>query len=489
MNLSVKSIFLLVFGTTLISSSHSAKILCVFPVPSPSVLTVYQVISKELSLRGHQVTVITSKPLNDHSLSNLTEIEISTLNDIERRNRPQMEMIFKNEFFLNRLFYYEQYFINFAEEVLDHVDSLFPDPSTNFDLLILENFHQLIYSLGCRFKAPIIGINSDFIPVFVYDQLGIPSVDFSTTIDNNVSFFNNVINFIGTLVKVPHSLYTLYTLDKKSKRYFGKDCPNIEDIVYNVSLVLMNTNPVINSQHLSVPKLVPILLDLKPNQGLSNDVRRYLDESTRGIVYFNLGTNLHSTIIETIMASISQLPYDVLWLLDHGAVPYTPENLLIKKTLVQHHVLRHPKTKVFVSQGDLISVQEAVASSVPLVGMPFAFDQFGNVKKIADLGIAQSIDYATMTKDDLKEIIIEVAENNKYKESITHVNKLIQDKPSGGLEKSIWWIEYVIRHKGTKYLRSETATMSWMQYFLIWLDSSFENVLGCLYNTYEYMHF
>ena len=114
------------------------------------------------------------------------------------------------------------------------------------------------------------------------------------------------------------------------------------------------------------------------------------------------------------MASISQLPYDVLWLLDHGAVPYTPENLLIKKTLVQHHVLRHPKTKVFVSQGDLISVQEAVASSVPLVGMPFAFDQFGNVKKIADLGIAQSIDYATMTKDDLKEIIIEVAENNKY---------------------------------------------------------------------------
>ena len=102
------------------------------------------------------------------------------------------------------------------------------------------------------------------------------------------------------------------------------------------------------------------------------NIRRYLDETTRGIVCFNL-----------------ELPYDVLWLLDHSNVLYRPANVLIKISLVEHHVLRHPKTKVIVSQGELSSVQEAFVNSVPIVGMPFVFDQFKIVQKITDLGIAK----------------------------------------------------------------------------------------------------
>lgn len=54
-----------------------ANILGFFGVPSISHQQVYQVIWKELSLRGHNVTVVTPNPLNDPSLTNLTEIDVS----------------------------------------------------------------------------------------------------------------------------------------------------------------------------------------------------------------------------------------------------------------------------------------------------------------------------------------------------------------------------------------------------------------------------
>jgi hypothetical protein len=41
------------------------------------------------------------------------------------------------------------------------------------------------------------------------------------------------------------------------------------------------------------------------------------------------------------------------------------------------------------------------------------------------------------------------------------------DQPVSGLDKTIWWIEHVIRHKGTKHLRSRRVDMSWSEYFLL----------------------
>lgn len=41
------------------------------------------------------------------------------------------------------------------------------------------------------------------------------------------------------------------------------------------------------------------------------------------------------------------------------------------------------------------------------------------------------------------------------------------DQPMTGLERAIWWTEYVIRHKGAKHLKSPWATIPWYQYFLL----------------------
>lgn len=41
------------------------------------------------------------------------------------------------------------------------------------------------------------------------------------------------------------------------------------------------------------------------------------------------------------------------------------------------------------------------------------------------------------------------------------------DQPMSGMDKAIWWIEYVLRHKGARHLRSAAADLPFYQYFLL----------------------
>lgn len=36
-----------------------------------------------------------------------------------------------------------------------------------------------------------------------------------------------------------------------------------------------------------------------------------------------------------------------------------------------------------------------------------------------------------------------------------------------GLERAVWWIEYVIRHKGAHHLKNPALSMPWYQYYLL----------------------
>lgn len=47
------------------------------------------------------------------------------------------------------------------------------------------------------------------------------------------------------------------------------------------------------------------------------------------------------------------------------------------------------------------------------------------------------------------------------------MSKLALDEPMTGLEKAIWWTEYVLRHKGAQHLKGPSASLPWYQYLLL----------------------
>ncbi|KAF5286453.1 hypothetical protein FQA39_LY16303 [Lamprigera yunnana] len=85
--------------------------------------------------------------------------------------------------------------------------------------------------------------------------------------------------------------------------------------------------------------------------------------------------------------------------------------------------------------------------------MPFLGDQEFNAKNSEIKGFGLVVDHKTLKKEQFKKTILEVINNPTYKDEVTKFADVAEDQPMTGLEKAIWWTEYVIRHKGAKHLR------------------------------------
>ncbi|XP_063913101.1 UDP-glucuronosyltransferase 2B2-like [Zophobas morio] len=237
--------------------------------------------------------------------------------------------------------------------------------------------------------------------------------------------------------------------------------------------VVLSVNPLLYPLRPNVPAIVEMgQMHIKPVQPLPQDLQQILDDATEGVIYVSLGSNIKSVNLDeklrnTIIEALSELPYKVLWKWESEYLPGRPKNVVTKEWFPQQDLLAHRNIRAFVTQGGLQSIEEAVSRGVPLIGMPFMGDQPSNVQKIVDTEIGLGVDPSTVSKDELRQCIVNVAENNKYKKRIEESRKLLYDKPMTGLEKVVWWVEYVIGHKGAKHLRSPTADFSYFDYFLV----------------------
>lgn len=55
----------------------------------------------------------------------------------------------------------------------------------------------------------------------------------------------------------------------------------------------------------------------------------------------------------------------------------------------------------------------------------------------------------------------------RYRKKVRELADLARDQPMTGLERAVWWTEYVLRHKGAAHLRSPAMDLPLYQYFLL----------------------
>ncbi|KAB0798956.1 hypothetical protein PPYR_06836, partial [Photinus pyralis] len=202
------------------------------------------------------------------------------------------------------------------------------------------------------------------------------------------------------------------------------------------------------------------------------DLQELLDNAESGFIYFSLGSNVKSKDIpidlrETILETFAELPYMVLWKFEAENLPNRPKNVFISKWLPQQDVLRHRNIKLFVTQGGLQSMEEAVYSGVPMVVMPFFADQGYNAKAIVYKGMGLSVDYANLKKEEFRDKVLEVIREPRYRNRVKELARLALDQPMTGMERAVWWTEYVIRHKGAEHLNSPIKDFPWYKYLLL----------------------
>ncbi|KAF5287366.1 hypothetical protein FQA39_LY15969 [Lamprigera yunnana] len=463
--------------TAVICGCNSAKILGVVPTPSYSHQVPFQPIWKELSLRGHQVTTITTNPIGDPSLVNLTEINVNSSYAIWNKRSADV-----TKFGIFQLMLSVSEIMNeFGDNLLAHpqVDALLNNPTETFDVVMIEFMTLSSFAIAERFKCPSIALISLQPPNFLNSLVGNPNhvVLFPDPLlpEGELSLGQGIVHFMFYLFTRTIQWNKFLNVEQKTvDKYFGTDYPPLEDVLRNISIVLTNSDPILHKPRPLMPNIIQIggKVNRLPTEPLSQEIESKLNSSTGGFIYFSLGSNVKSKdlaekTLTTILETFAELPYTVLWKFEKDNLPNKPDNVITHKWLPQPIILNHPNIKLFITQGGLQSTEEAIYARVPVVIMPFFGDQVSNANGIRTKGFGLVVDYHTLEKGEFKKTILEVIDNPIYKVEVTKFADVAEDQPMTGLEKAIWWTEYVIRHKGAKHLRSPILDVPSYRYFML----------------------
>ncbi|CAH2230247.1 jg20000 [Pararge aegeria aegeria] len=472
-----KSVFVLLIAI-LITGIQGARILAYFPTPSISHQLVFRPLTEALAARGHEVIVVTTDPAfpKGKAPTNLTEIDVHDISyeiwkglfihhtGNKRDLMVQVKAIFEK---WTNIFYRQ------AQTV--EVKEILKKDKNYFDLLLLEACNRVVLGFAHKFDAPVIGISSFGGVAAQYHIMGAPTHPLLYPTAGrqrlyNLSLLEKSIELLGhyllDFLFADSEIYDFKILQK----VFGKDTPNFPELRKKTQMLFLNEHPLWADNHPVPPSILYIGgIHATKYKELPTDLKNYLDSSKHGVIYVSFGTNVLPSLlppekIKVMTKVFSELPYDVLWKYDKDVLPGQSKNINISRWFPQSDLIRHPKIKLFITQGGLQSTDEAIDAEVPMIGIPMLLDQWYNVEKYVNHNIGLQLDITTLNEQNFKESIEKIIHDESYKKNITRLKTIMRDYPIKPLDNAVWWTEHIIKYGGN-HLKSPAASMSWSEYY------------------------
>ncbi|CAD7081071.1 unnamed protein product [Hermetia illucens] len=432
---------------------------------------------KGLAEKGHDVSVISPFPLKK-PLKNYRDIPTTTIVEVTKdlmnsvldsRKKSTLESF-------TSIFEMGEMITNVTLQERTIQDLL--KSNEKFDIVIMEVFmNEAMLGLANHLKAPVIGVSTFGASLWVCEMVGSPSPisyvpsPFSNLPDN-MDFMQRLTNL--AMVTVERLIYDYYHIPKQValyKKYFPNAKPSLPDLIRNVSLVLLNT-------HFSLSYPRPYAINMvevggmhlnRVKKPLPADLQEFLDSAKEGAIYFSMGSNIKGKTLDmdkvkAIIGVFRSLKQKVLWKWEDDVLPSKTSNIKISPWFPQDDVLAHPNVKLFITHGGLLSTTEAIYHGVPIVAIPIFGDQPLNAARAEKAGFARVLSYDGLTEDLLREAVLDILNNNKYERNVKKISNLYRDQPTNPLDKAIYWVEYVARHKGAVHMHSAGQELNFIQY-------------------------
>ncbi|KAK6038040.1 hypothetical protein COOONC_24456 [Cooperia oncophora] len=228
------------------------------------------------------------------------------------------------------------------------------------------------------------------------------------------TYFERIQNVWATAVYIYYTHKTARETTEVFRRRYGANFPNLEDIAADSDVIFVSTDEFVDMPRPTLPNLVHIgglgQDDSSGNGGLDkvsfslhklSDVLNELlqtfseqmEKGSKGVVYFSLGTvvntsSLPAFAMRAVMEAARQTPdYHFILAVDHydqnarqlsGGLP----NVFLCSWAPQPALLKHPRLQAFITHGGYNSIMEAARAAVPLITIPFYFDQARNSRAV-----------------------------------------------------------------------------------------------------------
>ncbi|KAI3375257.1 hypothetical protein L3Q82_021764, partial [Scortum barcoo] len=189
-----------------------------------------------------------------------------------------------------------------------------------------------------------------------------------------------------------------------------------------------------------------------------------------GFIVFTLGSVVSEMPEETtsvFLEAFRQIPQKVIWRYT-GQVPgNVPENVKLMHWVPQNDLLAHSGVRAFITHAGSHGLYEGLCHGVPMLMVPLSGDQPDNARKLESRGAGVVLDILSITTKSLLQGLNEVINDTRYKENVQKLSALHRDRPIDPLKLSVYWTEFVMRHKGAKHLRPAVHDLNWIQYYCL----------------------
>ncbi|XP_058981803.1 2-hydroxyacylsphingosine 1-beta-galactosyltransferase [Musca domestica] len=475
-SLIVSSIFLLCVG-----SCFSAEILMVTMGGTKSHKIPFWELAKGLIERGHNITFLSGFP-SDFHIDGLHEVTPSGLVEYIQ-NYTNWDLVGARMSGEMPISVWDG--IRYA---FQSCDAMLEDAETqalmnrNFDLAILDGaYPECALGMVYQYKIPFMYMNTVGFYTGSLSISGNPgsyavTPNFYTTFTDNMNLLERAANTgIQIFSDLMHQ-FVMACVYRVMKQRLGHQIPHPYEISKNVSFILQNGHAVVSYPRSLNPNVAEVAcIHCKPAKPLPKDLEDFITSAGEsGFIYVSMGSsvkaaNMPKTLRRLLVQTFARLPYHVLWKYEGsaGEIEGLTENVKISRWLPQQDILGHPKLRAFVTHGGLLSMYETVYHGVPVVTMPVFCDHDVNSAKAQVDGYAIKLDLATLSAGQLYKSIMKVIHDPQYRNAARFRQRLLLDQRTTPLETSVYWTEYVLRHKGAYHLQSPARNMNWLQYYLI----------------------
>lgn len=333
-----------------VKNGESARILAAIPTASYSHQVFFQMLWRELAIRGHDVVVLTTDPTHEN-LTNFKEIDMSSA--YAAMKGAIKDVIALNDNKMKAFARFSSAFLEMSEHelALPQVQELIKDENQKFDLVMLEYLYPSFYAFKHRFNCSFIGVTSLEGTSTAHDVMGNPThaILYPTSLldlDGDKGFKDRLVSFLLNQLIYFTRGKTVNLINELNKKHFGENYPDIQELAQSVDMLFVNANPMFAEVRPLTPSTISVSggMHMKPPKDLPIELKKFLDESSQGVVYFSMGSNVKSKDLSNetrnvIMETFSQLPYNVLWKFEADDLPGKPENVKIIKWAPQQDVL------------------------------------------------------------------------------------------------------------------------------------------------------
>ncbi|XP_016949775.1 UDP-glucosyltransferase 2-like [Drosophila biarmipes] len=462
--------------------AQAANILAIFPFHYGSSFLVVRPLIKTLLERGHNVTFITPEGM-PHDIEGVRHIRIHKL------NKRMLEMIESDEMFRFLVNKWMEstlaatMFFNMCQDILsdDGVQRMLKDEREHFDLILMDASNlDALYGLVEYYNATLIGLTSISVNWYTEELAGNPAPSIYEPISQigysrDHSILSRIFNWMHIIEeKLLEQLLVLPAQLQVFKKFFGYSEQKFYELRNRFSVILVNNHFSVGRVRSNVPNLIEVggLHLSEPPEPCDEELQKFMEEAQNGVIYFSMGQDimvkfLPENLQQTLVKSFAKLEQRIVWKNEFFSMPNVSENIYVIEKAPQRHILAHPKMKLFITNGGLLSVMEAVDSGVPMLGLPIFFDQFGNLRWGQSAGMAEVLDINKLREENLTNTIRELIDNPKYTMRAKKMSDIFKDRPMSPLDTAVWWMEYALRNRDISHIRLNAEEIPLFVYYRI----------------------